>query len=146
MEDSPLFVLSDDVEFIPVSSIDHKTKSHFQYEEDDVIITHFNTRKSSKVIDNHSADLLKAFKSPRSWAEVIFQFANLYNKDPQDVAEEAYQLLVDMHRNGFIVPYQEVTKSGAASLFEINDPFKGYIINQKKRILDDTEVYFGQDD
>ncbi len=145
MEDSPLFVLSDDVEFIPVSSIDHKTKSHFQYEEDDVIITHFNTRKSSKVIDSYSAELLKEFKSPKSWAEVIFQFAHAYAKDPQEVAEEAFQLLADMHRNGFLIPYKPLIKTGAASIFQINDQFKQYTIREKKRILDDTEVYFGQD-
>jgi serine/threonine protein kinase len=146
MEDSLLFVLPDDVEFIPVSSIDHKTKAHFQYEEDDVVITHFNTRKSSKVIDPYSAGLLKEFKSPKSWAEVIFQFAHANNKDPQEVAEEAYQLLVDMHQNGFLVPYKPVTTTGTKSLFEINDRFKGYVISEKKRMLDDTEVYFGQDD
>lgn len=146
MEDPLLFILSDDVEFIPVSSVDHRTKSHFQYEEGDVVITHFNTRKSSKVIDNNSAELLKEFKSPRSWAEVIFQFANFNNKDPQEVAEDAYQLLVDMRQDGFLVPYKPSVKKGASSLFEINDKFKTYLIHEKKRILDDTEVYFARDE
>ena len=144
--DDTLFILSDDVEFIPVSSIDHKTKNHFQYEENDVVITHFNTRKSSKVIDSDSAELLKEFKSPKSWAEVIFQFARGNNKDPQDVAEEAYELLVDMNRDGFLVPYKPAQTSDTASLFQINERFNGYVINEKKRILDDTEIYFAQDE
>src|SRR5436189_35696 len=127
MENSLLFVLPDDVEFIPVSSMDHRTKSHFQYDDDDVVITHFNTRKSSKIIDKDSADLLKEFKSPKSWAEGIFHFAHNHDRDPQEVAEEAYQLLVDMKQDGFLAPYKPGVKTGIASLFQINDAFKGYV-------------------
>lgn len=145
MQDTLRFVLPDDIEFIPVSSLDHKTKSQFQYGENDVVVTHFHTRKSSKIIDTLSADLLKEFKTPKSWAEVIFQFAQVNGKDPQQVAEDAYTLLVDMNRDGFLIPYKEKVQAKTKSLLEINDLFKGYTISDKKRLLDDTEVYFGRD-
>src|SRR5947207_15552830 len=51
-----------------------------------------------------------------------------------------------MQPEGFLVPYTPLTINDTKSLFEIKDWFKGYVINEKKRILDDTEVYFGQDD
>lgn len=145
MQNTIRFVLPDDIEFIPVSTLDHKTKSQFQYGENDVVVTHFHTRKSSKIIDTHLADLLKEFKTPKSWAEVIFQFSQVNGKDPQQVAEEAYELLVDMNRDGFLIPYQEKVQTKTTSLLEINDRFKSYVISEKKRLLDDTEVYFGQD-
>jgi eukaryotic-like serine/threonine-protein kinase len=129
MEDSLLFVLSPDVEFIPVNSLNNRTKSHFQHDESDVVITHFHTRKSSKVIDFNSAELLKEFKSPKTWAEVIFNFASVNNKD----------------ESGFLVHYNESITKGTVALFGINDRFKQFVITKIIKVLDDTEVYFGKD-
>ena len=44
------FILANDIEFIPVTSVSERTRNGFGYDVSDVIITKGNTRETSKVI------------------------------------------------------------------------------------------------
>lgn len=145
MGDSELFVLANDINFIPVSSIHEKTTSSFEHDEKDIVLTHMHTRKSSKVLHHEAAALLKEFETPKSWAEVIFNFSLINKKDPQQLAEEAIELLVEMKEQGFLVPYQKGDKPVSIPLFGVNDQFRGYTIKEKLQFFDDSEVYKVQD-
>ncbi len=145
MSDAPLFILAPDVHFIPVDAIHEKTTSSFQHDEQDVVLTHRHTRKSSKVLAHEAAALLKEFETPRSWAQVILDYSLASKKDPQELAEEAIDLLMEMQEQGFLVPYQNADQPAPTPLFAINDQFKGYTIKENLQFFDDSEVYRVQD-
>jgi eukaryotic-like serine/threonine-protein kinase len=145
MGNPALFVLANDISFIPVHTIHAKAKSSFDHEENDMVITHMHTRKSSKVLDQESAALLKAFEKPQTWAEAIFRFSVTNKKDPQQLAEQALELLMEMQEEGFLIPYNEGDTKATEALLHINDRFRQYIIKEKLQFFDDSEVYLVED-
>src|ERR1700683_2686961 len=140
-----LFVLADDISFIPVNTIHEKSKSNFEHDDTDVVITHINTRKSSKVLHHEAAALLKEFETPKSWAAVIIKFSVSNKKDPQQVAEDAVELLLEMKEQGFLIPYKEGGPSANEAMFKVDDHFRDYIITEKLQFFDDSEVYRVED-
>jgi serine/threonine protein kinase len=146
MDDAELFVLASDVKFIPVESMHEKAKNGFEYEQTDVVITHLHTRKSSKVLHHEAAALLREFETPRSWAAVILNYSQANKKDPQELAEEAIDLLIEMKEQGFLVSCKEGRQAVSAAMFSVNDRFREYIIKEKLQFFDDSEVYRMEDE
>ncbi len=136
-----LFVLADNIQFIPVNEVAARTKNNFDHDETDIVVTQLYSRKRSKVIGEDLATLMKAFETPKTWAEVIISFSELHKKDPQQVAEEAYAMLVDMMQQGFLIAYKENAEKKSAELFKARDQFKQYKIKSVQQVLDDSEVY-----
>jgi hypothetical protein len=69
MDISGPFILANDIEFVPVDSVNEKTRNGFDYDADDVVITKVNTRETSKVISQDLASILQQFRTPRSMAK-----------------------------------------------------------------------------
>jgi eukaryotic-like serine/threonine-protein kinase len=146
MENPEIFVLANGVRFIPVGTMHERAKHNFDHDEEDVVLTHQHTRKSSKVIHADGAALLKEFETPRTWAEVILNFSRVNKKDPQLVAEEAIELLMEMKAQGFIIPFEEGGSEKQDPLFKAGDPFKNYIIKERLQYFEDSEVYRIEDE
>ena len=141
MDNSELFVLAGDLRFIPVHEIHEKAKSSFEHEENDMVLTHMHTRKSSKVLDPQAAGLLKEFETPKTLAEAIFDFSIASKKDPQQVADAAFELLIEMKEEEFLVSYKDGQQKSVKSFFNVNDSFRQYLVKEKLQLFDDSEVY-----
>jgi eukaryotic-like serine/threonine-protein kinase len=146
MTNPEIFVLANGVRFIPVGTMHESAKHNFDHDEEDVVLTHQHTRKSSKVIHADGAALLREFETPRSWAEVILNFSQVNKKDPQLVAEEAIELLMEMKAQGFIIPFEEGGSAKQDSLFKVGDSFKSYFIKERLQYFEDSEVYRIEDE
>ena len=145
MNDTELFVLSDNIEFIQLDSISEQVKRNFDHDANDVVVTHHNTRKSSKVINKDLMILLKGFEKPRSWAEVIITYSVKNKKDPQQVADEVFELLTEMKEEGYLVLYNKDTYPGHSNLLKVDDVFRTYRVKEKLQVMNDSEVYIAED-
>jgi len=135
------FILASDIEFIPVATINEKTRNGFEHDAGDIVITKANTRETSKVISQELASILEEFSQPKSMAEVIYSFSLSRKKDPQQLADEVFESLLDMQRWGFIVPYHQKKDRSSSKSLQINERFKGYKVLDKYQQVKDTAVY-----
>jgi len=140
MDISGPFILANDIEFVPVDSVNEKTRNGFDYDANDVVITKVNTRETSKVISQDLASILQQFRTPRSMAEGIYSFSLSINKDPQQIADEVFESLLEMQQWGFIIPYNQQRFSSRRSL-QINERFRSYMVLERYQQVADTEVY-----
>ena len=141
MAANDLYILPENVALIPVNEIAEQSRSKFEYEDDDFVITYNNGRQTSKVIDGASASLLKTFKTPSSLVEGIFKYSVLNNLNAEDTVEQAYSLLARFRSEGFLVVYDEKTTGANKGVLQPGDAFNGYTIVEKIQGIEDTEVY-----
>lgn len=141
MAASDLYVLPENVKLIPVAEIDGQTRTKFEYEENDFVITYINARQTSKVIDAASAALLKTFITPSTMVEGIFKYSVLNNLNPQDTVEQAYTLLSRFRNEGFLKVFDKDTGATQKDSLQPGDYFNGYLISEKIQGIEDTQVY-----
>src|ERR1700730_9953339 len=135
-----LFILPNDVQFIPIGSVHEKIKKNFEYDGTDIVITHMHSRNTSKVIGRDIAEMLKKFETPKSLAEVIFNFSLQHKKNPQHVADQAFGLLMEMKMEGFLVPYKDGDQANQQGLLKINAHFRHYVVKEKWQSYEDSAV------
>ena len=135
------FILASDIEFIPVASVSEKTRNGFEYDTDDIVVTKINARDTSKVISRDLASILQEFRTPKSMAQVICSFSEARRKDPQKIADEVFESLLDMQHWGFIVPYDPQRVLSSYKSFQIHERIKDYKVVEKFQQVEDTEVY-----
>ncbi len=141
MKPNELFVLVDGLQFTPVADIDDYLKNAFEYEEGDIVISNHHSRTKSKVLSNQFATLLQEFKTPKTISEVIYTYAALLQDDPLHLADETFDLLMNMKKSGLLVPYNNLDNPVQKSLLSKNDTFGAYTVEKKCFGLEDTEVY-----
>src|SRR5947209_8241700 len=107
MKANELFVLANDIQFIPADTLNEQVKRSFDHDANDIVITHLHTRKRSKVLSEEFAALIKEFETPASWASAIINFSLKQRKDAQQLADEVYPLLKEMKYEGYLIPYIE---------------------------------------
>lgn len=141
MEDeNTLLVLAPGVEFIAADDVSEKEKHGISIEEDDVVITYAGTRQGSKLISKEFSLLLKQFEQPQSLAAAIFNYSSSNNKNPEEVAEEVFNLLLSMQYSGFLVS----NTNGIDLKKDRLQPgalFRGYTVLKKVYGYEDTQVY-----
>ena len=79
-------------------------------------------------------------------AEVIYSFSLATKKDPQQLADEVFESLLNMQQWGFIIPYDQQHLFSSRRSLQINERFRGYTVLEKYQQLEDTEVYRVTDD
>jgi eukaryotic-like serine/threonine-protein kinase len=136
-----LYILPDHVQLIPVKDIAEQTRSKFEYNEHDFVITNSNARNTSKIVDAASAGLLEEFKKPSSFIAVIFKYSYINKLNPQDTLEDAYTFLSRLRSEGFLVMYDATAQKVIGDLFSPGSFFKDYEVIEKIQGLSDTEVY-----
>jgi len=107
MSAQDLYVLPEDVQLTPVHELGDQTRSKFDYDENDFVITYSNARNTSKIIDASSASLIKEFRSPKSLPEGVFTYSVMNKLNVADTLEDAYKFLVRLRNEGFLVLYDE---------------------------------------
>ena len=145
-EENPLFILAECVAFIPATDVNEKTRRGFSYQEGDVIITYTNSRQSSKVISREFSLLLKIFETPQSFASAILNYSIAVSKDPQQVADEVFDPLLNLQQAGFLVPYTNGSSTLQKDKLVTAMLFRGYTVLKKIQRFEDTEVYSVKDD
>lgn len=148
MAEHELYKLAAGVQLLEMDELSNFAKMRFEYEESDVVLTMPDSRITSKLINRATADFLITFKQPQSWEKAIVSFAGAANKDPQQMAEEVFGLLISMERLGYLVRVDEDedVNSHIQQYFKTGDNFNGYTLKQKWQSLDDTEVFMAEDE
>lgn len=148
MPECELYKLATGVQLLDIDELSNLAKMRFEYEESDVVITMPGSRITSKLISRATADFLAAFKQPQSWEKAIVNFAGASNKDPQQMVEEVFDLLISMERLGYLVRVTDNEDANKHTLqyFKTGDTFKSYTLKQKWQSLDDTEVFMAEDE
>jgi len=143
MAANDLYILPTDVQLIPVAELDEKAKEKFQYDEKDYVVTYLHSRNSSRVIDEGAASLLKEFRDPKSLVQGVMNYSVSHQLDPQEILDESYYFLVQLRREGFLVPFSDEDKDRGnyKELWEPGQAFKEYTIVQKIQGLSDTRVF-----
>ncbi|MEO6720344.1 MAG: lanthionine synthetase LanC family protein [Ferruginibacter sp.] len=141
MSAQDLYILPEDVLLTPVQELGDQTRSKFEYDENDFVITYSNARNTSKVIDASSASLVKEFRTPKSLPEGVFTYSVMNKLNAEKTLEDAYKFLIRLRSEGFLVLYDEAALKKNGDAFQPGDLFKGYEVVQKLQGVADTEVY-----
>jgi|GEM_PF-6257245 len=141
MDKDQKYILSS-VSLLGMDSVDERIKKKLDYEESDFILSPYNSRNSSKIIDENLAGLLKQFESPKTFAEAIFEFSKEKEQDPMQMAEQAFPELYRLRSSGFIIPEKPIEESESNPVeLRIGEKFNEYKIIKKLQGFEDTEVY-----
>jgi hypothetical protein len=103
-----LYQLADDVMFIDAATIPTSDRQRAEFSPTDVVITQGQTRKRSKVVNDVTAALLKQFETPVTVATALFQYAQTTKQAAGQLADEAFPLLIEMTREGYLVPSSSI--------------------------------------
>lgn len=146
MDTGDHFVLADNVEFVPVTSIDERLRKTFEHATDDIVITLQNSRTKSKVVSGEFAELLQAFRSPKTLAEVIYNHAGLHDSDPLDLADESFTKLMNLKNAGFLILHDPGNIPLQKPLLDAGDHFGNYSVVSRLLGMEDTEIYKVEDE
>ncbi|HEU5164287.1 MAG TPA: protein kinase, partial [Chitinophagaceae bacterium] len=141
MAPDELYILPEDVRIIPVKELAEQAKTKFEYNDDDFVLTHSNSRVTSKIIDASSADLLKVFREPRSLVHGVFKYSILNKLDPGETLDESYPFLTRIRSEGFLKLYNENFSEKKGELIKAGEDFRSYSVIERIMSMSDTEIY-----
>src|SRR4051794_10888168 len=96
-------VLPADVVLQSVEELPAQLREQVECEEHDVAVTRRRSRTPSKIIDAATADLLRAFETPRTISEAIIAFSSAHDADPEATLVDAFPVLQRFMRAGWLV-------------------------------------------
>jgi len=141
MAANDLYILPTDVQLIPVTELDEHAKGKFEYDPKDFVITYRHSRNSSRVIDEGAACLLKEFREAKSLVQGVLNYSVTRQLDPQEILNESYYFLVQLRKEGFLIPFSEEHTGNYQEILEPGHAFKEYEIVEKIHGVSDTRIF-----
>ncbi len=135
-------LLPDDVSLVPVEELSADLREQMECEEGDYVITRPRLRAPSRIIDNHTAELLKFFQKPTTIVQAIIHFSRRHKLNPEQVLTDAFPLLQNFLDASFLVA-ADVEQQILPSL-AVNARVAGYTVLSCVHVVEDTEVYRGR--
>jgi eukaryotic-like serine/threonine-protein kinase len=110
--------------------------------EEDYAITRPRSRTPSKIVDSAAAELLKAFRSPKTITDAVIEYSGARNRDPEQILEAAvFPLLRELIESRFLIPRGGENAEGITASWTSGDRVAGFEIIERIQVVEDTEVY-----
>ncbi len=135
------WILPDDVMFIPVEALSQRDRDQLDASDGGFALTRRYARSPSKLLDNHSVQLLEQFRSATQITEAIIAHGKSHGLDPRDVLKRAYPLLLSCIDSRFLVPPDSTATSRIVPILVPQDVVDGLEIVRCINLLEDMEVY-----
>jgi eukaryotic-like serine/threonine-protein kinase len=141
------FVLRSDVLLVPVAELDDQLRASIEGEPDDVALTRPRSRTPSTVVEAAAARLIELFRKPRTLVEALVLYGRQEGREPDEILEDAYALLVRLVQVGFVVPAQdgaEVADADDGPVLEAGAVVDDVAIIRPLYVLEDTDLYLAR--
>lgn len=133
-------VLPKDIQLTPVATLSEKVQNQLDWSDGDVAITRLSSRTPSKVINADFASLVNEFQNEKTIVEAIMHYSLLNALDPHETLQNAYPILQQFVKQGFLVPPHLVDQQMDQPLLR-GDRVAELTVLGRVRSLQDTEIY-----
>ncbi len=138
------YILPADVLLIPVRDLDAEVRRRIDCSDSDYAITRPRTRAPSKIVNVDAAALLQEFRTPKTIAQAVAEFARSRGLDAEQALAEAHPLLEEVARAELLAPAESAASKTIAPALAPGDSFAGGEVVRYLQILEDTQLYLVQ--
>jgi hypothetical protein len=135
-----LLVLPGDILLTPVEDLPAYMHEQLEYEEGDYVITRPRSRTASRIVDAHTAELLKLFQIPTTIVQAVIRFSQAHRLEPEQVLTDVFPIIQNFIDASFLVSADAVQRQIVPS-FVVGDLLAGCEVLNCVHIVEDTEVY-----
>jgi len=141
MDPTDLLVLHEEVVVFPVAQLAPTVRAAIECDPDDYAVTRRRSRRTTRIVDRASADLIDQFRKPSSVIDAIRRYSAQAGLQPEDVVESCVPLLNEMINDGFIVPVGTESSGEDTDQLQIGSFVGGWKVLEALQLVEDTEVY-----
>jgi len=141
MDPTDRLVLPDEVVVFPVATLTPAVRAAIGCEPDEYALTRKRSRRTTRVIDQATADLIEEFRKPSSVIEAIRSFAGRTGLPAEEVAESCVPLLNELINDGFIAVVGAETPAVDSDQLRIGAFVGRWEVVEQLQLVEDTEVY-----
>ena len=105
------------------------------------VLTQPYDRKTSTLVDEETAELLREFTTPSTIVDVVIRYGQRRGLDPQRILEESYPTLRRCLEGGFLVKPGTERARQLATTFAVGDRVAGGVVLRCLHSLEDSEIY-----
>jgi hypothetical protein len=134
-------LLPADVILARVAELRPDVRERISCHEEDYAITRPRSRTPSKIVDSAAAELLKAFRSPKTITDAVIEYNGARNRDPEQILEAVFPLLRELIEARFLIPSGGANAEGITASWTSGDRVAGFEIIERIQVVEDTEVY-----
>jgi serine/threonine-protein kinase len=143
MRPDDLFVIPESVRIFPADQLPVRLRREIDESGYAFAATKIRSRKTTKLLDTDTKELLELFRQPRTLVDAIVAFSRSRGLIASEVLREAYPVMVELIADAFLTP--DDSGSGEQSvdqtLLKAGDSLDGFRILRSVHSLEDVAVY-----
>ena len=141
MDLSDRLVLPEEVLVFPVADLPPPVRAAIGCDPDDFAVTRERSRRTSRVVDRATADLIEEFRRPSSAADAIFRFIQRAGLETEEVVDGCVPMLNEFIADGFLLPEGMERAAIDDHQLRVGETIGRWEVLEPLQIVEDTEVY-----
>lgn len=141
MRPDDLFVVPADVVIFPVEELPAVVRRQITDDQARYALSIRGSRRTTKVLDRETAQLLDQFKEPSSLIDGVLRMSETLGMDPRDVLESAYPVIVRFINEQLLVQADSPAAVLSRKLTRPGDQIGSFTIVRQVQALEDVAVY-----
>jgi serine/threonine-protein kinase len=137
--------LCEDVVVFPVAQLSEERRRQLDGCAGSFIVTRPASRARSRVVEAKAAELIERFRRPVTVVDAILEVSQRSGSDPRHVLEQAFPLVQDLLRAGWLVE-EALRAREIEARFRASERVGRWTVVRCLQVLEDTEIYFLADD
>lgn len=137
--DDDLMVLAEDARVIAVGDLPRTIRMRIGDPDGGYVVSRRSSRSPSLLVEHRAAQLVAAFREPRTIVSGVLAYSRAMRLDPRAVLEGAYPLLERLIRRGFLVPAEAAGTT--TPRLTPGDAVDDFVVDRPVQVLEDTEVH-----
>jgi eukaryotic-like serine/threonine-protein kinase len=139
MSITEVFILSPDVEWIPIEILPLEIQRRFTWVPGDFALTRPNKRTFPKLINAQTVALVEEFRLETTIVEAILRYCDKHQADPKIILHEAFPMLQQLIQARLLIPPKKVRE--LMPTYAIGDWVIGAKVLNCIQSMDDSELY-----
>ncbi len=141
MDPSDRLVLPEEVLVFPVADLPPPVRAAIGCDPDDFAVTRQRSRRTTRVVDRATADLIEEFRRPSSAPDAIFRFIQRAGLETEEVVEGCVPMLNEFIADDFLVPAGMERAAIDDHQLRVGEQVGHWEVLEPLQIVEDTEVY-----
>jgi serine/threonine-protein kinase len=136
-----MFVLPEDVLFVPIERLPSELRSTFNGEDGDYAVSRPRARTRTKIVDSDAAEILQGFRKPQTILEAVLAYSRSSGLEPEKVLDDAFPILREFLQARLLVRPGSEASLRIAPTFHPGDEIAGFSVDRSIQVVEDTEIY-----
>ena len=141
MHPTDRLVLPAEVIVFPVAALAPSVRAAIGGDPGHYGVTRERSRRTTRVVDRATAELLEEFRKPSSTVEAIHRFVRRGGLDVATVVEACVPMLNEFIGDGFIVPVGMESAAVDGNQLRVGESLGRWEVLEPLQIVEDSEVY-----